>query len=120
MPTDYVIDPERRVVFSTTTGASNAAEFMDHQARLRSDPAFAPDFNQLFDLRELEEHAATTTDLQMMAQHSAFGAGSRRAVVVSKDVHYGMARMFDMMRHGQGEIMIFRDIAEARKWLGLE
>ncbi len=120
MPADYVIDTQRRTVFSSATGISNTAEIMEHQRKLLADPAFVPDFNQLFDLRDLQSHTATTSDLQLMAQQEVFGPGSRRAIVVSKDVHYGMARMFEMMRQGPEKIAVFRDIDEARRWLGLE
>ena len=120
MATDYTIDPQRRIVFSTTHGVGSAREFMAHQQQLRDDPLFAPDFHQLYDLRNLENHDATTTDLQRLAAQSAFGAGSRRAFVVSKDVHFGMVRMFELMREGGDHIMVFRDMAEARRWLGLD
>ncbi|HET7535685.1 MAG TPA: hypothetical protein VFJ90_04475 [Candidatus Didemnitutus sp.] len=120
MPTDYVIDVPRRVIFSTTTGNSSLQEIKEHHTRLMQDPSFAPSFNQLLDLRQLEGHNATTADLMALAERNVFGAGSRRAIVVSQDVHYGLARMFEMMRQGEEEIMVFRDIAEARQWLGLE
>jgi hypothetical protein len=120
MATDQTIDVARRTVFTTIHGATSAAEMLALQRRLLADPAFKPDFNQLVDARDAESNNSCTNDLHAMAQQNVFGAGSRRGIVVSKDVHYGMARMFEMMRDGQDEIMVFRDIDEARRWLGLD
>lgn len=120
MPVRYRIDVPQRVVFSTITGNTNFAEMMEHQKSLSTDPAFSPTLNQLVDARAAESYSSTTTDLQLLAEQNIFGEGSRRAIVVSKDVHYGMARMFEMMRQGDDEIMVFRDLDQAREWLGLE
>lgn len=40
------------------------------------------------------------------------------AIVVSKDLHYGMARQFQVFAEGgAAAIQIFRDLATARQWL---
>ncbi len=43
------------------------------------------------------------------------------ALHVSKDVIYGMARMFQILTDDRPATSeVFKDMAEARKWLGLE
>lgn len=40
------------------------------------------------------------------------------AIVVSKDLHYGMARQFQVFaERGTAAIQVFRDLATARQWL---
>ncbi len=42
-------------------------------------------------------------------------------MVAEKDVSFGMARMYEMLREAEpDQIKVFRDMAEARRWLGLD
>jgi hypothetical protein len=120
MPVDYRIDSERRIVFSTGTGAVTVQEILAYQQRLRQDPAFSADFNQLFDYRTVSAEQLRTTDIQGLAETDVFSPGSRRAFVVSEDVTFGLARMFEMFRDSNERIVVFRNINEARRWLGLD
>lgn len=48
------------------------------------------------------------------------GPGTRVAVVVSADLHFGLARMFQMLRAGSPvEYGVFRSGAEGERWLGV-
>jgi hypothetical protein len=45
---------------------------------------------------------------------------SRRAFVVTSDVAFGLARMFDILTKERGhEIHVFTTMPEARQWLGM-
>ena len=58
----------------------------------------------------------------MFAADSPFVPEARRAVVVSTDVAFGLARMFGTYREtisSKDQIRIFRDIRDAEQWLGL-
>lgn len=120
MPVDYRIDSERRIVFSTGAGAITVQEILAYQKRLGADPAFSSDFSQLFDYREALADQLRTTDIQGLAETDVFSSTSRRAFVVSQDVTFGLARMFEMFRDSTQHIMVFRDMDEARQWLGLD
>lgn len=126
MPFDYVIDREAGIVFSTGIGAVTLAELTGHQDRLTSDPDFKPDFRQLVDLTKVDHFNTKLSDLHALAARNVFGPGSRRAIVANSELHFGMARGFELMRaaltkgENREEIMVFRDLAEARSWLGLE
>ncbi len=107
-------------------GVVTLAELLAHQDRLTADPDFAPGFRQLMDLTQVSRFDTQPSDLYTVAARKVFGPGSRRAIVAASDSNFGLARGFELMRaavtkgKSEEEIMVFRDLAEARQWLGLE
>ncbi len=121
MPASYRIDKARGVVFSHYSGLLTDDDILDHQRRLKADPEFDPTFRQLLDMREIEELTATAEGIRQLARGNPFISGSRRGGVASKDVVFGMARMFEMMREQMGdEFRMFRSMDAALDWLDLE
>jgi hypothetical protein len=121
LPVTYILDPERRLVLSEATGVVTAEAFLEHGKRLAEDPAFDPSFDQLLDLRAAVQVEIPTPALKGMAGLRLFGPGSRRALVASRDLAFGLARMYESLRAEAPEsIKTFRTIEEARAWLGLE
>jgi len=58
--------------------------------------------------------------LREMASLNPYGDGSRRAVVVTSDVLFGMARMYQILRdEPTDELEIFRTLDDAIRWLGI-
>ncbi len=60
-------------------------------------------------------------EMPRIAVHYIFSEKSRRAIVAETDIKFGMARMYEM--YGEADptqIEVFRDMAEARRWLGLD
>jgi hypothetical protein len=121
VPASYKIDKVRGVVLSHYSGHLTDDDILGHQRRLIADPEFDPTFRQLLDMREVEELAATAEGIRQLARGNPFVSGSRRAGVASRDVVFGMARMFEMMREQRGdEFRMFRSMDEALDWLDLE
>lgn len=96
MPAFYAIDRERRVVLSTGSGIVTKDELMGHQNRLVEDPDFDPSFSQLWNLTQVTEAKVKAADVEMMARRDVFSPASRRAIIVAKEDHYGLARMFQI------------------------
>jgi hypothetical protein len=120
VPVSYRIDREGRTVFTKASGVVTDADVLEFQKRLGDDPDFETDFRQLADCRAIEEIALTRGGVEEASSRSPFGAGSLRAFVVSGDAAFGMARMFENLRHrARDEVRVFRDVEEARRWLGL-
>ncbi len=121
MPESYVIDPQRRVVFSRGTGVFTYAEFLEHMARMRADPQFRPDFDQLVDCRETTGFELTGDQVADLAARSIFSVRTRRAFVVASSLQYGLSHMLasHLELRGESGIRIFRDRAEALAWLNL-
>jgi len=120
MPVTYHIDASRKLVISKATGILTAADMFVHQARLRSDPMFRPEYSQLADFTEVTEVQVTAEDIRGLATGSPFRARARRALVVPRPVLFGLARMFQAITEGQdAEVRLFDNLAEASRWLGL-
>lgn len=120
MPMEYRIDPEQRVVFMRGWGRVTFADALAHQQALRADPEFRGDLRELIDFSEVTELVVSYTELSTLAQGTPFGTGAFRAVVLSSDLVFGIARMYQALgdripEHGR----LFRDAAQARRWLGL-
>jgi hypothetical protein len=119
MSAEYRIDKKRRLVLSTGSGVFTMADSLAHQDKLLHDPDFAPDFCQLWDLSLVTEVQLTSDDLRRLAQRPVFSPDSRRAVLVSSDLAFGLSRMFAIFREILGEtgIRVFRDRGEALDWV---
>ncbi|HXY68777.1 MAG TPA: hypothetical protein VEH62_04975 [Gemmatimonadales bacterium] len=117
MPAEYRIDRSKRTVYSRAWGILMDQDLIDARSALFADPAFAPEFDQLYDFTEVAEVRVTSPVLLQLALSSRFSPTSRRAVVVSSDVAYGMARMYAILSGREETIQVFRDRAAAVAWL---
>ncbi len=121
MPIISQIDSSLGVVFSTFQGVVTKEDILAQVEMFRTDPAFQPSFNHLIDTRGTTRFDVSTDGLRAVSMHSAFNEKSRRAVVAEKDEMFGMARMYEVFREDAPDQMtVFRDMAEARRWLGLD
>jgi hypothetical protein len=121
MPETYVIDPRRGVVISKGTGVFTYAEFRGHMERLKADPRFRPEFNQLVDCRAVTAFELTGEQINELAGRSIFSVQTRRAFVVSSDLQFGLSHTFAAYRdlRGETDTRVFRELRDALAWLGL-
>jgi hypothetical protein len=119
VPASYQIDKARRLVISTASGFLAAADILAHQRQLLGDPDFDPICSQIFDFTAVTGNDFSADDVRAVAATTIFSAHSRRAVLVTTDEQFGVARMFEMIREGRGEygIRVFRDPDEALRWI---
>jgi hypothetical protein len=119
MPFFYKIDKQRRLVMSTAAGVLSKAEVLGHQDQLLKDPDFDPSFSQLSDLTHVTGFEVTQADMRELTERTVFSPESRRAVIVSTDLAYGMSRMFGIFRESKGErgIRVFRKLEDALDWV---
>ena len=117
MPAEYRIDRSKRLILSRAWGVMTDQDLVANRTALFADPGFAPDLDQLYDLSEVTEVKVSSTVLLHLAMSSRFSTLSRRAVVVTSDVAFGMARMYAMLTGHEDTIQVFRDRADAVRWL---
>jgi hypothetical protein len=114
----YKIDRERRIVLTRGWGELSTRELFDVMSRILLDPRFDPTYRSLGDLRDV---TSITVDVMETAQTAAsplFAEGTRRAIVATADVAFGMARMFASFSERTGqEVRVFRDMTLAEAWL---
>ena len=120
MPTNYFIDPVRRLVIISADGVLLGAELLAEQKHLAAEPLFQRDFSQLFDLTQVTEARISAEEVRAMAATTVFGPTARRALIVAEPLLYGLSRMFQLMLDERGgTLRIFTDRSEAEEWLGL-
>ena len=109
------------MVISRGTGEFTYADYMDHLSRIKADPRYNPDFNEIVDCRMFSHLDLSGQQISDLAGRSAFGRDTRRAFVVASELQFGLARMFATYRQMNGgqEVMVFRDMPSAISWLGL-
>src|SRR5205814_7753914 len=103
MPASYKIDRERRLVFSAASGVFSVADALSHHEKLSNDPDFDPSFSQIADFTKVTRFELSADDIQLLAQNGFFSANSRRALVASSEVAFGLARMYGTLRELSGE-----------------
>src|ERR1700753_3112255 len=98
MSTQYRIDAAHNLVVSTCIGALRFEDMFAHQNRLRADPAFQPSMNQLLDFGAATETNINAEHLRQLAKATLFSATSRRAILAGSDAHFGLGRMYEILR----------------------
>jgi hypothetical protein len=121
MPADFYIDAPKGMVYSKATGVFSRVEALDHGGRLLRHPDFRPEFNQLYDFRDITKMVLSAEEVRSLSSYTVFSAHSKRAFVVASDLQFGLSRMFKAYREmgGEHEIMIFREMTKALSWLSL-
>jgi hypothetical protein len=120
VPASYRIDQEHGLIFSTATGVLTDEDLFSHQRRLRSDPAFDGNFNQLWDLREVSDVKVSSSTVRELAEARSYEPGARGALLAPRNVTYGLARMFQMLHDKAPEqTRVFRTLKEAEEWLAM-
>ena len=120
MPCGYTIDLARSLVLSRGWGVVTDRDFLAHVRALTANPRFARGFRQLVDLRDVTDIQVTASTVREMVRLNPFGASAQRAVVVTSDVVFGMARMYQILSdESPDELQIFRKMDDALRWLGI-
>jgi hypothetical protein len=114
MPFTYTIDRESRIVYSLFSGIFTDTDVWQLIDRLRKDPEYDPDFDELIDCSAVTENRVTAGTLGAVESSSK----PRRAVVAPSNANYGVSRMFQTLQSKQ-KIEVFRTLAQAEEWLGL-
>jgi len=120
MPMSYRIDTGRRIVFITLTGDLNLEEYKEYLETRERDPDYDPTMGGLVDARNARYLLETEAmrELATISKQFLPKTKMRRAIVVSGDLSFGMARMFQLlMGDDHLEYGVFRDYDKALEWL---
>jgi hypothetical protein len=123
MPYSMRIDTERGVVVRKVTGPLSVDEIFAARQDVLKHPEFRPGMNALWDLSEaslmnldMDEVRAVVGRAQQ--EGDAYGTDYRAAVVVPKDIDYGITRQFEAVATNVPfVVMAFRSVEEALQWL---
>lgn len=119
VPADYKIDKKRRLVHSFGSGMLSKDDVLGHMNRISVDPDFDPTFSQLLDFTKVTDIDFGPAEVREFAERNIFAPHARRAFVVQNDLHFALARMFEIHRELRGEtgIGVFRTEEEAMEWI---
>jgi hypothetical protein len=127
MPIRIQVDSAARLRLAVFEGTIGDDDLIDAYAAVLGDPDFDPTLNDLVDGRAIRRLDVTPAGVRRLAelvqQIDHFSLPTKVAVVAADDFAYDTARMYEALRVDQrapAEHRVFRDMAEARRWLGLE
>lgn len=116
----YKIDRDRRLVLTRAWGVLSTRDLADVMSQILLDPRFDPMYRSLGDLRDVTDITVDAMDTARTAASPIFAEGTRRAIVATSEVAYGMARMFATFAERSGQqVRIFREMGPAEEWLEL-
>lgn len=123
MPLSYAIDSERRLLRIIAVGEVSPSEDRALNRAWASDPRYVPGMAILVDNRA-RAAGAKAAYVKAMAvasrRHAHLFENTRCALVVSRDVQYGMSRMYELCAEGGPiETAVFRSVEDAEAWLGI-
>ena len=121
MPSSYLIDLPRRIVFSRGWGLLTDLDITSHAETLRADRRFDPAFRQIVDFRDVKEIQVTRKGIERVAAHNPFRLDARRGFVVALDQAFEMLNMFGLYTEADSkQFGIFRALEPAMEWIGLD
>lgn len=127
MSVEYTYDEEKNVLYTRLFGVVTDNDLRDQGEAVAADPRIKPGVRELVDLSGIEEIQGSSSSLERNIQidtaNSEKLAGMRSAIVAGTDLLYGFARMYQTiaeLRDSPLTVEVFRNIEDARKWLGLD
>jgi hypothetical protein len=121
MPISYHIDKNQAAVFTTVSGTVDDEELVGHARALSSDPEVQLASVSLIDFRDVEEIDTSPDGVRRVVLiFREIGYAPKSALVADRDATFGMARMYELMRgDAVSDVQVFREVDEAKKWLGI-
>jgi hypothetical protein len=85
------------------------------------DAQFEPTLRHLVDTSDVTEVTLSAQAIVQMGHSLLFDPTAKRAYVVTTDLVFGLARMYELYQNLRGpqNVRVFRDRDEALRWLGL-
>ncbi len=122
MPASYAIDKQKRLVVTCAWGACTAEDALQFRRQILKDENFDPSFSQLADFTGVTTIDITPADVRMLAGSNIFSPDSRRAIVVTGQLAFGLARIFETLRglRGDRHVRVFHTRDEALAWIFLK
>ncbi len=107
----------------TVTGSLSFDTLTDTLAELYQDARFRADQDALWDPREASLAELTADEvrrvIELVRNNWATEGTPRAALVVAREVDFGMARMYELQLSdlSTGRVQVFRNMEAAREWL---
>ena len=119
---DMVIDEEKNIRWHIVRGVIEVPKLAESLKGLYDSSDSYSQMNVFWDLQEADFSSVSSEDVQSLmgfvVKHWGRGGKSKAAIVVSRDLDYGMSRMYQLLMEGTttNKIAIFKDKNEALVW----
>jgi hypothetical protein len=117
------IDKELNIRRHKVTGTLQLDELVGILGGIYKSPGFDPDMDVVWDLREADLTSFSSEDVQavrnFVIRNWGTGGKSRAALVVSRDVEFGLTRMYEVYVESdtKSQVEVFRDMDKAVEWI---
>ena len=117
----FHIDTDQKIVFSIYKDILTEADINAEWEKLRTSPDFDPKYWHFVDLTKVTKFGVSVEFMKFLgSSQPLFDVSSRRAFVVASDEAFAMIRLATTYTNGAaGDVHVFRDMAEARRWFDL-
>lgn len=120
MPVTYRLEPQRKLVIATCSGAISGRDVSGFFDELADKTEIDRTWRCLVDATDVESAEFTMRSIRAMIEH----IGSDRlyrwrlAIAASLDLFYGLSRVYQILSSNAGsEVGVFRTVEEAERWL---
>ena len=117
------INSKKNIRMHLIEGYIDTMELIEYLKNVYNSTDFIPDMNVFWDLRKADFSKISSSEVRNVMEFVSKGWGksgkSKAALIVSKDLDYGLSRMYQIMMDSasKNEISIFKDVEEAEKWI---
>ena len=118
---DLRIDEEKNIAYIKLSGLLSKKVILSAFDLIVSDKRYKNGMGRLWDFRDADLSSLDSETITEMAQYSLrFPPGINDVKVVfvtSRNLEYGLSRMFEMSSEAMTPIRVFRAMDEAEKWM---
>jgi hypothetical protein len=118
---DLQIDEEKNIAYIKLSGLLNKKVILSAFDSTVSDKRYKKGMGRLWDFRDADLSSMDTESIIEMAQYSLrFPPGIndvKVAFVTSRDLEFGLSRMFEISSKAVTPIRVFRAMDEAEEWM---
>jgi hypothetical protein len=117
VPYSHQIDRAEGIIDTRAWGVLTDEDLSGIRVAMITDPAYKAELARLYDLSDVTDVQVSSRAILGQSLVTAEEPTARRAIVVTSDVAYEMARMFAILSGREELIQVFRDRASAVRWI---
>jgi hypothetical protein len=120
MPFKYSINPDQNLIRQTLWGDITVIELRELVAAMLADPLYRKKMNILADLREARVRIPYEQMLEYTQYINSLSDIGRQAIVVGRQLEFGMARMYEQLTESgarRQDLRVFFSLEEAEEWM---
>ena len=126
MSVSYTYEEDTHYLYTKFYGVLTDADLQGHAQAVVDDPLIKGEIKEIVDLRDVESVEATTDSISEIINidklHIDKLSEQKTAIVAPRELLFGLSKIYEVLYEladAPARVKVFREINEARKWLGL-